>query len=178
MALEACFQVSTMAHSTIAGKLSLPACKTPKIAAFSFSASASRLSADLHPRLRAPSKNTRAARVVCEAKNVVAEVLEANTNNWDSLVLKSKLVVLVDFWAPWCGPCRMIEPVIEQIAKDYAGQVICVKVNTDDSPNLANQFGIRSIPTVLIFKDGDKKETIVGAVPASTLTNSLTKYLG
>ena len=92
-------------------------------------------------------------------------------------VLESQLPVLVDFWAPWCGPCRMVAPVVEEIFQQYEGKVKVVKLNTDENPNTASQYGIRSIPTLMIFKGGQRVDMVVGAVPKTTLANTLEKYL-
>ncbi len=97
--------------------------------------------------------------------------------NFKELVLDSDLPVLVDFWAPWCGPCRMVAPVVDEIAEQYDGQVKVVKVNTDENPNTATQYGIRSIPTLILFKGGQRVDTVVGAVPKTTLANTIEKYL-
>lgn len=96
---------------------------------------------------------------------------------FDQEVIESSVPVLVDFWAPWCGPCRMVAPVVEEIAEQYVGQVKVVKVNTDDSPGVASKYGIRSIPTLMIFKGGQRVDMVVGAVPKTTLANTLEKYL-
>jgi thioredoxin 1 len=100
-----------------------------------------------------------------------------NDQTFEQDVLKSDVPVLVDFWAPWCGPCRMIAPLIDQLAEEYAGKLKAVKLNTDESPSIATEYGIRSIPTVMIFKDGKKMDTVIGAVPKSTLTGTIEKYL-
>lgn len=97
--------------------------------------------------------------------------------NFKAEVLDSEVPVLVDFWAPWCGPCRMVAPVVDEIAAQYAEKVKVVKVNTDENSATATEYGIRSIPTLMIFKGGQKVDMVVGAVPKSTLSDTLQKYL-
>ncbi|KAM7253041.1 hypothetical protein ACFE04_025659 [Oxalis oulophora] len=116
-------------------------------------------------------------RIVCKAKEAVDSVQEVTDKGWESQVIASENPVMVEFWAPWCGPCRMIAPVVDELAKEYAGKISCYKVNTDDCPNIATQYGIRSIPTVLFFKNGEKKESVIGAVPKTTLSATIDKYV-
>ncbi len=104
-------------------------------------------------------------------------VTEVKEDNFKETVLDSELPVLVDFWAPWCGPCRMVAPVVEEIAQQYEGKVKVVKLNTDENPEIASQYGIRSIPTLMIFKGGEKIDMVVGAVPKTTLSNTLEQLL-
>ncbi len=103
--------------------------------------------------------------------------IAVNDDTFQKEVLDCKLPVLVDFWAPWCGPCRMVAPVVDEIATAYNEKIKVVKVNTDECPQTATQYGIRSIPTLMIFKEGAKVDVVVGAVPKSTLANTLDKHL-
>jgi thioredoxin 1 len=106
-----------------------------------------------------------------------ANVKTFTTENFDSEVLKSEKAVLVDFWAPWCGPCRTVAPVIEQIANEYEGKIKVVKLNTDENQNTAMTYGIRSIPTLGIFKDGQVVDAVIGAVPMQFLEEKIKPYL-
>ncbi|CAD5174799.1 uncharacterized protein LOC135637356 [Musa acuminata AAA Group] len=115
--------------------------------------------------------------VVCEAQKTAVQLPEVTKSTWQSLVLDSSVPVLIDFWAPWCGPCRMIEPTVVKLAKAYEGKLKCYKLNTDESPDIATQYGIRSIPTMMIFKNGEKKDAVIGAVPESTLVASIEKFV-
>lgn len=107
----------------------------------------------------------------------MAAAAQVTDSTFDEEVVESDVPVLVDFWAPWCGPCRMVAPVVDEIAEQYAGQVKVVKVNTDENPNVASKYGIRSIPTLMIFKGGAKVDMVVGAVPKTTLAQTLEKHL-
>lgn len=103
--------------------------------------------------------------------------LEVNDGNFDEVVLKSDKPVVVDFWAEWCGPCRMIAPAIEEISKEYTGRALVAKCDVDNSPGIATKFGIRNIPTVLFFKDGKVADKQVGAVPKANFVNKLNALL-
>lgn len=107
----------------------------------------------------------------------MAVTAQVTDSNFKEEVLENEAPVLVDFWAPWCGPCRMVAPVVDEIAEQYEGKVKVVKLNTDENPNVASQYGIRSIPTLMIFKGGQRVDMVVGAVPKTTLANTLEKYL-
>jgi thioredoxin 1 len=103
--------------------------------------------------------------------------LEVNDGNFDEVVVKSNKPVLVDFWAEWCGPCRMIAPIIEEISKEYSGKAIVTKCDVDNSPQVTSKYGIRNIPTVLFFKDGKIADKQVGAVPKNSFVSKLNALL-
>jgi thioredoxin 1 len=102
---------------------------------------------------------------------------EVNDVNFDTEVINSDLPVLVDFWAPWCGPCRALAPVIDQLAEEYSGKAKIVKLNTDDNPNIAVQFRINSIPTMILFKDKKPVEMLVGALSKERIQEAIDKLI-
>ena len=103
--------------------------------------------------------------------------LELTDANFDELVLKSDKPVLVDFWAEWCGPCRMVGPVVEELAKDFDGRAVIGKVNVDNNPGISMKFGIRNIPALLYFKNGEIVDKQIGAVPKNVLQQNLEAQL-
>ncbi len=104
-------------------------------------------------------------------------IVEGTDHNFEQEVLKSELPVLVDFWAPWCGPCRMVAPVVEEIANENVGKLKVVKLNTDENYGVASQYRIMSIPTLGIFKNGKMVDAVIGAVPKSHLVSKINPYL-
>jgi thioredoxin 1 len=104
-------------------------------------------------------------------------VPDVTTSTWQSLVMESDLPVLVEFSASWCGPCKMIDPIVVKLSKEYEGKLKCYKVDTDDSPDIATKYGVRSVPTMMVFKDGEKKDAVIGAVPESALVTCIQKFI-
>ncbi|HDR88071.1 MAG TPA: thioredoxin [Bacteroidetes bacterium] len=103
--------------------------------------------------------------------------VELTDSNFEEMVLKSDKPVIVDFWAEWCGPCRLVGPLVEEIGEEYEGKVVVGKVDVDSSPEIASRFGIRNIPTILYFKDGKVADKQVGAVPKAKLVSKLEPLL-
>jgi thioredoxin 1 len=103
--------------------------------------------------------------------------LEVNDSNFEEVVVKSAKPVVVDFWAEWCGPCRMIAPIIEELAKEYSEKIVVTKCDVDNSPAVAAKYGIRNIPTVLFFKNGSIADKQVGAVPKNVFVNKINALL-
>ena len=108
---------------------------------------------------------------------MVAKITEVGDNNFETEVLQSAVPVLVDFWAPWCGPCKAIAPIVEEIASQYDGKLKVAKLNVDDHPSTAAKYGIRGIPNLIIIRGGAVKEQIVGAVPKTKLVAAIDKAL-
>src|SRR5258708_7484376 len=105
------------------------------------------------------------------------KVVILSDSGFDTDVLKSSIPVMVDFWAEWCGPCKMLGPTIDQLAGEYDGRIKIAKLNVDDNPSTASRFGIRGIPAMLIFKDGKVQEQLVGALPKDKIAGTLDKYV-
>jgi thioredoxin 1 len=99
--------------------------------------------------------------------------LEVNDDNFDEVVIKSDKPVVVDFWAEWCGPCRMVSPIMEEISDEYSGKALVVKCDVDSSPGVSAKYGIRNIPTILFFKNGKIADKQVGAVPRNNFITKL-----
>jgi len=104
-------------------------------------------------------------------------VIELNNDNFEEEALKADMPVLVDFWAEWCGPCRMVAPTVSELSDEYSGKLKVCKLNVDNAREVAAQYGIRSIPTLMIFKGGEVADTIVGAQPKESLKATIDKHV-
>jgi thioredoxin 1 len=118
-----------------------------------------------------------AATVAEKEQRIMAKPADVTDQDFESEVINADVPTLVDFWAPWCGPCRMVAPIVEELAGEYEGRVKFVKLNTDENPAVSGRYGIRSIPTLLVFKNGEVKGQIVGFRPKSELKNRLDSVL-
>ena len=108
----------------------------------------------------------------------MSKPVEIEDASFDKVVLQAKIPVLVDFWAPWCGPCRMVTPVVEELANEYEGRVSFTKLNVDENPKIASQYGVMSIPTLILFKEGKPVSNVVGFRPKDELKQNLEAALG
>lgn len=106
------------------------------------------------------------------------DIAHIGDDSFDQEVISAPLPVLVDFWAPWCGPCRSIAPVLEEIAQEYDGKLKVVKINVDENPNVPSRYGVRGIPNLMIFKGGNLAGQIVGVAPKNKLVNEIDKAIG
>jgi thioredoxin 1 len=107
----------------------------------------------------------------------MSDLLQVTDASFEEEILKSGVPALVDFWAPWCGPCRMIGPIVEDLAKEFEGRIKVAKMNVDENQSTPTKYGIRGIPTVILFKNGEVAEQIVGAVPKARLASMVEKNL-
>ncbi len=105
-------------------------------------------------------------------------VVNVTSNSFDKVVIQSPGLVMVDFWATWCAPCKMVAPIVEELAKEYEGKATFAKINTDENSDIASRYNIRGIPTLIFFKGGKVLEQIVGAVPKAQLKSKIDSFLG
>lgn len=105
-------------------------------------------------------------------------VVNVTSATWEDEVIKNSGLVMVDFWAAWCGPCRIIAPTVEDIAKEYSGKIKVAKLNTDENPDVASRYKIMGIPTLIFFKNGERVDQVVGAVPKPQLKSKIDSLLG
>ncbi|XP_038904357.1 thioredoxin M5, chloroplastic-like [Benincasa hispida] len=149
------------------------------------SVGATRQIEDIHPfkeltllKFSSPSSSTfkKSFSVTCQARGAVDDMKEVTVSSWNNLVVKNQKDVLVEFRAPWCGPCKIIEPVIKELAAEDVGMIVCLKLIIDVSPNMASKYGIR-ILTILFFRNGEQRESVIGVVPKSILVATNDNYV-
>ena len=104
-------------------------------------------------------------------------ILDVTSSTWNSEVIKAQGLIMIDFWAAWCAPCRMVSPTVEELAKEYTGKMKFMKLNTDENPDIASKYNIMGIPTLMFFKDGRSLDSIVGAVPKQQLKSKIDSLL-
>ena len=109
---------------------------------------------------------------------MIDEPIHVTDDAFEKAVMQSPIPVIVDFWAPWCAPCRMVAPILDKLAKEYAEKMVIAKVNTDENPEWATKFGVQGIPTMLLIADGKVVHTQVGALPEPMLRDVITEFLG
>jgi thioredoxin 1 len=112
-----------------------------------------------------------------EEAHMAEGVIEVNSAKWDDEIIKAQGLVVIDFWAAWCGPCRMISPTVEELSKEYSGKIKVAKLNTDENPDIASTYKIMGIPTIMFFKDGKKIDQVVGVVPKQQLKEKIDSYI-
>lgn len=113
----------------------------------------------------------------CKKSLLETKPVELNSTNFDEVIVNSDIPIIVDFWAPWCGPCKMMAPVFEKVATNYPLKTLFTKVNTEDEQNIGARFGIRSIPTIIIFKDTKEVHRVSGALDENTLKNLVQQFM-
>lgn len=108
----------------------------------------------------------------------MSNAIDITDATFENEVLKSESITVVDFWAPWCGPCRKMGPVLDEIAEDFGGKIKVAKINTDENLKIAKEYQISGLPSIVIFKNGEAKETLVGLMPKSAIVSNIEKHLG